>query len=127
MFSGKRIKISSMILLALCIILSSVYSATAISRGEVVYEIMNALDLPVVQEGSGFADVSSSTPHGDSIQAAKALGILPPLEQFYPSLEATNAEALMFAVRALGLFNEAEALGAVCNFQSSDVPPYLMP
>jgi len=33
----------------------------------------------------------------------------------------------MFAVRALGLFNEAEALGAVCNFQSGDVPPYLMP
>lgn len=127
MFSGKRIKISSTILLTFFIILSSVCSATAISRGEVVYEIMNALDLPVVQEGTGFSDVSSSTPHGDSIQAAKALGILPPLEQFYPSLEATNAEALMFAVRALGLFNEAEALGAVCNFQSGDVPPYLMP
>ena len=102
MFSEDQI--SSTILLTFFIILSSVCSATAISRGEVVYEIMNALDLPVVQEGTGFSDVSSSTPHGDSIQAAKALGILPPLEQFYPSLEATNAEAFNVCRKGTGAF-----------------------
>jgi len=81
MFSGKRIKISSTILLTFFIILSSVCSATAISRGEVVYEIMNALDLPVVQEGAGFSDVSSSTLTGIPYRLP-SLGILRPWSSF---------------------------------------------
>lgn len=123
---SKRLRIALLIFLACIIAVAHVGGASAISRGEVVYEIMTALDLPVVQDGSGFADVSKLTLHGESIQAAKALGILPPFEHFYPTLDATNAEALMFALRALGLFNEAEILDEICEFgEKEDVPPHL--
>lgn len=129
MLSGRKGKARSIILLVFCLVLLQTSTAAAISRGEVVYEIMSALELPLVQGDSGFVDVSKLTLHGESIQAAKALGILPPFEHFHPTLEAANAEAVMFAVRALGLFNEAEILSSICEFEGdkSGVPLHLMP
>lgn len=127
---SKKWKVTLIVIFLFPFIILQTDVATAISRGEVVYEIMSALELPIVQGDSEFVDVPKTAQYGNSVQAAKALGILQPFEHFHPTLEATNAEALMFAVRALGLFNEAEILSKINessgSFMEDDIPIHLI-
>ena len=97
------------------------------TRGETIHTVITSLGLPEWSGGEHFTDIAPGHPFSRSIETAAALGILPPAEQFYPDLEATRAEALMFALQAMGLRHEAAVLEALAPGPSRNIPQYIAP
>lgn len=100
------------------------YAAT---RGEVINTIIAALDLPEWSGGRHYADLGPDHPFSKSIETAAALGILHPTEQFYPDIEASRAEALMFALQAMGLRHEASLMEKLAPQARPELPLYISP
>lgn len=96
----------------------------AITRGDVVQTVVDALDLPPWGGNERFADVSPLHPRARAIETASALGILLPGDRFHPDIEATRAEALGFAFLALGWRHEGELVRAFATDLSTDLPPH---
>ncbi|MCF7936481.1 MAG: S-layer homology domain-containing protein, partial [Synergistales bacterium] len=89
---------------ALCalLLLVSATAATAVSRGEVVQEVVTALGLPEWGGARQYEDVPPGHPQEEAIETAAALGILLPGDHFHPDIEATRAEALGLAFLGMG-------------------------
>ena len=100
-------------------------SASAVTRGETLHRVMEALSLPQ-WTGNSFSDVPQGHPYGKSIESAFALGILFPSDQFYPDLPASRVEALAFAFMAMGWTHTAKTLSLYHDLPK-DIPPYLAP
>ena len=94
-------------------------------RGKVLGELMQALDLPF-KTGRTFVDVDEDTPYGQALESALSLGILHPAEDFSPEIPCTNAEALMFALQAMGFRHEADtALWAIPRSEKRELPRHV--
>jgi len=94
-------------------------------RGKVLGELMQALDLPF-KTGRTFTDVDEETPYGQALESALSLGILYPAEDFSPEIPCTNAEALMFALQAMGFRHEAEtSLWAIPRHDKRELPRHV--
>jgi len=100
------------------------HSAT---RGETVDTVIRALGLPLWGGGKHFTDLPPDHPFAASIETAAALGILHPSEQFYPDIDATRAEALMFSLQAMGLRHEASLMGYFDKGAWPLMPSYIAP
>lgn len=99
----------------------------ATTRGETIHAIITALDLPEWSGGRHYADLGPDHPFSRSIETAAALGILHPTEQFYPDIEASRAEAIMFALQAMGLRHEVSLMGNLAPESRPDLPLYITP
>ena len=75
---------------------------SAATRAEVIDAIVSSLALPAWGRETFFR-YRAGHPYGPSVETASALGILDPAERFYPDMEATRAEAVMFALQSMGL------------------------
>ena len=96
-----------------------------VPRGQVLGELMRALDLPF-KTGRTFFDVDEDTPYAQALESALSLGILYPAEDFSPEIPCTNAETLMFALQAMGFRHEAEtARWAVPRADKKQLPPHV--
>lgn len=98
-----------LIALTILVTCASVVSAETepIHRGMALGEIMRALDLPL-KTGKTFDDVDNLTPYHAEMESALSLGIIYPTDEFSPEIPCANAEALMFALQAMGFRHEAE-------------------
>ena len=101
-------------------------SGEAVSRGAVITEVIQSLNLPPWKGTNRFSDVPPGHPHAQAIETASALGILLPGSHFHPDIEATRAEALGFAFWAMGWQKEGQIVQALKgkNF-SSRLPLHL--
>lgn len=106
---------------------SGAHSSLAATRGEAIHAIVTALGLPEWPGGRHFSDLGSDHPFSRSIETAAALGILHPTEQFYPDIEASRAEAVMFSLQAMGLRHEAAILQGVAPKEHPGIPVYIAP
>ncbi len=111
--------------LLICLFFLITNDSEAVTRGETLHRVMQALSLPQ-WTGKSFSDVPQGHPYGKSIESAFAMGILFPSDQFYPDLEASRAEALAFAFMAMGWTHTAKTL-ALYHDLPGDIPPYLAP
>lgn len=112
--------------LSVCFALA-VLPAQAITRGEVIGAIVESLELPAWGGGIRYPDVRPSHPQARAIETASAMGIILPTDWFYPDLEATAAETLCLALRALGLRAEAEIYAGLFPLPERNIPTYLEP
>ncbi len=102
------------------------HAAWAVTRGEVVEAVVQALKLPPWTGSARFADVPPGHPHAKAIETAAALGVLLPTDHFHPDMEAARAEALFLALRGMGWRHEAEVFGTFFPVPDADIPPYLL-
>lgn len=103
-------------------------AAVAVTRGELVHEIIKTLEIPYWEGEKYFVDIPPEHPAKAAAETALALGIILPNETFYPDLEATNAEALFFALRAMGLRHEAQIIEKLTPTENSlNIPDYIFP
>lgn len=101
--------------------------ALAITRAEVIGAVVNALDLPPWGGSIRYPDVKPSHPQAQAIETAAALGVILPTDRFYPDLEATAAETVCLALRAMGFRAEAELYARIFPLPDRAIPPYLEP
>lgn len=101
--------------------------AVEVSRSSLVSTIISALELPLWSGTRYFSDISASHPDARAVESAAALGILPPTEKFYPDIEASRAEALMYSLRSLGLSKEAEILNRLPFERNATLPDHIQP
>jgi len=101
--------------------------AAGVTRGRLVSTIISTLELPLWSGTRYFSDISADHPDARAVESAAALGLLPPTEKFYPDLEASRAEALMYSLRSLGLTKEAEILSRLPFARNSSLPEYIQP
>ncbi len=97
----------------------------AVSRGEVVAAVVQALDLPPWSGKEHFADVHPNHPQAPYIETASALGVLLPGDHFHPDMEATRVEALGFAFLAMGWRKEGDLVRALDPSLDPSLPPFL--
>lgn len=109
------------------LLLGTPTEAETVSRGSLISAIVATLDLPLWSGNRYFSDISSSHPHARAVESAAALGILPPAEKFYPDIEASRAEALLYSLRSLGLFREAAILDRLPFERRRGLPAYIQP
>ena len=115
------------IVLLLCAaLLAPPQASWAVTRGEVVAAVVQALKLPPWTGTARFADVPPGHPHARAIETAAALGVILPTDHFHPDMEAARAEALFLALRAMGWRHEAEIFGKLFPLSDADIPPYLL-
>lgn len=112
-------------LLLIATMLSVQASAAPVSRAEMISSIVSALDLPLWSGSRHFQDLPASHPHSRAVESAAALGVLHPAEKFYPDMEASRAEALMYSLRAMGLAKEAAIIGRLQLERHTDLPAYI--
>lgn len=126
-----RFKISrvlSLILLLLFTIVIGVQAeAAGVTRGSLISTIVSTLDLPLWSGNRFFKDISAAHPHARAVESAAALGILPPTEKFYPDIEASRAEALIYSLRSLGLAKEAAIIDRLAFKRNGNLPAYIQP
>jgi len=124
-----KIKISVYLWIVATIIFLAVPQAEAgaVTRGELISVIVTTLELPLWSGNKYFKDVSPSHPHARAIESAAAQGILQPTEKFYPDIEASRAETLLYALRSLGLSREASILGNLPFQRHQGLPEYIQP
>ena len=118
--------VATALLLATSVVAGSSVSAAA-TRAEVIAVIVSSLGL---QEWAGkkhFADIGPDHPFGRSVETASALGILDPAERFYPDIEATRAEAIMFALQSMGLRHEASITNSLAPGSWPNLPVFISP
>jgi hypothetical protein len=84
-------------------------SCTAVTRGEVVQIVVDALGLPLWGGKERFADVPPTHPRAKAIETASALGILLRGIDSPTTSIATRAEALGFAFLAMGWRRECDS------------------
>ena len=102
--------------------------AFAVTRGQLLHEIVNTLGIPKWEGKGHFMDIPPGHPYKAAAETALALGIILPSETFYPDIEATNAEALFFSLRAMGMRHEAKILRTLMQEKNtSDLPDYIFP
>lgn len=99
--------------------------ASAVSRGEVVAAVVQALNLPPWSGKEHFADVHPDHPQAPYIETASALGVLLPGDHFHPDMEATRVEALGFAFLAMGWRKEGDLVRALDPALDPSLPPFL--
>lgn len=116
---------TTLLLAAIIIIVPSVSAAA--TRAEVIAAIVSSLDLPEWAGEKRFADIGPDDPFGRSVETASALGILDPTERFYPDIEATRAEAIMFALQSMGLRHEAFITNSLAPGDWPDLPIFISP
>ncbi len=116
----------SLLLLVTCLVFTN-DPAIAVTRSEVIGAIVDSLGLPAWGGGIRYPDVSPDHPHARAIETASAMGIILPTDWFYPDLEATAAESLCLALRALGMRSEAEIYAGLFPLPDRDIPTYLEP
>ncbi len=122
-------KLSKGILAAACLLLLTLglpLPTFAVTRGEVVEAVIQALRLPPWSGTARFADVPPGHPHAKAIETAAALGIILPTDHFHPDIEAARAEAVFLALRGMGWRHEAELFGRLFPLPDHDIPPYLL-
>lgn len=121
---SKKIKCVSLLLTAFLLSAGTLEAAAPpVTRGEVLGKLMHCLEMPV-SHGKSFGDVGENTPYGDEVDSALALGIIYPADDFSPSIPATNAETLMFALQTMGFRHEA-ALAAFLLPEETGLPDYI--
>ena len=101
--------------------------AESVSRGEMVKYILDTLNIPPWTGERTFSDVPESHLHSSYIETARALGLIYPSERFHPDLKATRAEALMFALKAMGWEHESALASWVYQESENDLPAYIAP
>ncbi|MBN1333963.1 MAG: phosphodiester glycosidase family protein [Synergistales bacterium] len=101
--------------------------AESVSRGEMVKYILDTLNIPPWTGERTFSDVPESHLHSSYIETARALGLIYPSERFHPDLKATRAEALMFALKAMGWEHESGLASWVYQESENDLPAYIAP
>ena len=111
-------------LLAALALLASCAAAEEVERGMVLGEIMRELDLPL-KTGKSFGDVDETTPYHSEVESALSLGILYPSDDFSPEIACANAEALMFALQAMGFRHEAETTAWALPNPDKKLPSYI--
>lgn len=99
----------------------------AITRGEMAANILSTLNIPISTKLPHFSDVSSDHPFYSYIETARALGIIYPGDRFYPDLEATVAEAILFGLKAMGFQHEATLSQLFIVEEYSDIPTFIQP
>lgn len=114
------------LLLFLCLSLLPM-PAQAITRAEVIGVIVESLGLPPWGGSIRYPDVTPDHPRAQAIETAAALGIILPTDRFYPNLEATAAETICLALRAMGMRAEAELYERIFPLPDREIPPYLEP
>lgn len=120
--------ISTLMMILMTALFCDITETFAVTRGELVQEIIKTLKIPYWEGERYFADIPPKHPYKAAAETALALGIILPNETFYPDLEATNAEAIFFALRAMGLRHEAQIMEKLASAKNSfDVPDYIFP
>jgi hypothetical protein len=99
----------------------------AVTRGETIHAIVTSLGLPEWSGAKHFADLEPGHPYWRSVETASALGIIHPSERFYPDIEASRAEAVMFSMQAMGLRHEASILNDLDPVPWPGLPSYIVP
>lgn len=115
------------LILLFLFLVPSIQPGEAVTRGEMVHTVLDALDIPPWNEKITFSDVPLSHPHSRYIETARALALIYPSERFHPDIEATRAETLMFALKAMGWEHEADLALWVYADHHSDLPEYIAP
>ncbi|MGC9373232.1 MAG: phosphodiester glycosidase family protein [Thermovirgaceae bacterium] len=115
------------IMLVLTLLFGSRAEAAGVTRGSLVSTIISTLELPLWSGTRYFSDISADHPDARAVESAAALGILPPTEKFYPDIETSRAEALMYSLRSLGLAKEAEILSRLPFARNTSLPDYIQP
>lgn len=111
-----------------CFLVRQYKEAFAVTRGQLLHEIVNTLGIPKWEGKGHFVDIPPGHPYKAAAETALALGIILPSETFYPDIEATNAEALFFSLRAMGMRHEAKILRTLMQEKNtSDLPDYIFP
>ncbi len=113
--------------LAVVFLLFPEQPALAVTRGEAIHAIVTSLGLPEWSGGRHFADMDPGHPYWRSVETASALGIIHPSERFYPDIEASRAEAVMFSLQAMGLRHEASILDSLAPGSWANLPSYIAP
>jgi hypothetical protein len=121
---GQTQKITCFFFLALTGLFLSPTCCAAVTRGDVVQIVVDALGLPLWGGKERFADVPSTHPRAKAIETASALGILLPGDRFHPDIEATRAEALGFAFLAMGWRREGELVRTFATDLDAELPPH---
>ena len=118
------LKRSAALLFGLAAVFAAGAAGADVPRGQVLGELMIALDLPL-KSGRSFIDVDETTPYGQALVSALSLGILYPAEDFSPEITCTNAETLMFALQAMGFRHEGEIARWALPPEDPKLPPYI--
>ena len=125
---GKRLAKSAAAALLPVMLIAAVTSvSSAATRAEVIDVIVSSLGLPVWAGEKHFSDIGPDHPFGRSVETASALGILDPAERFYPDMEATRAEAVMFALQSMGLRHEASITNTLEPGSWPNLPVFILP
>lgn len=101
--------------------------AAGVTRARLVSTIISTLELPLWSGNRYFTDIPAGHPDARAVESAAALGILPPTERFYPDIEASRAEVLMYSLRSLGLSKEAKILSRLPFERNPSLPDYIQP
>lgn len=116
-----------LLFLLLFIVTVTPHTALAITRAEVIGTVVEALDLPPWGGSIRYPDVTPDHPQAQAIETAAALGVILPTDRFYPDIEATAAETVCLALRAMGMRAEAELYAQTFPLPVREIPPYLEP
>lgn len=125
-----RKKITHVVIISVIIpVLLTIYTCPlqALTRGQMISEILDTLNIPVSANFSNFSDVPTNHPFFRHIETARAMGIIYPGERFHPDMEATVAETVFFALRTMGLEHEAMLIKHFRNYQRENIPLYINP
>ncbi|HOP51962.1 MAG: phosphodiester glycosidase family protein [Thermovirgaceae bacterium] len=114
-------------LLSAFLVAVGAWPSVAATRGELINVIVSSLGLPEWPGETHFADTGPDHPFRHSVETAAALGILNPSEHFYPDIEASKAEAVMFSLQAMGLRHEASIVNSLTPGRWPDLPVYIAP
>ncbi|HDQ92761.1 MAG TPA: hypothetical protein ENN89_01415, partial [Synergistetes bacterium] len=127
MRSRKALRLYAMFAAVFLTVIFSARTSYSATRGEAVHRVIQALGLPMWGGGRHFTDLPPDHPFAASIETAAALGILHPSEQFYPDIEASRAEAIMFSLQAMGLRHEASLEALFDGGAWPSMPLYIAP
>jgi len=120
-------KNAAVLLLLVAFIAAAASVSSAATRAEVIDAIVSSLALPAWGGEKHFSDIGPGHPYGPSVETASALGILDPAERFYPDMEATRAEAVMFALQSMGLRHEAAITNSLEPASWPNLPVFISP
>ena len=120
-------KNAAVVLLLVAFIAAANSVSSAATRAEVIDAIVSSLALPAWGGEKRFSDIGPGHPYGPSVETASALGILDPAERFYPDMEATRAEAVMFALQSMGLRHEAAITNSLEPASWPNLPVFISP